>query len=216
MKSADPETDKIIGNFTMRQLAELVEAHERYNRWNFQYPHPLTEGVTIYYTFDSEDGWKQWKEFQRTKGGAKIWGFTLVWEQTRGDTYDFIKMEKRATSSTAYKMSKLLPGFDEVKYKLAGCWPSTGSNPAQAAADVEALDILYRTLDKTSSSLSNWLSSTFAGLAVCGNCRHETTFPSPALRHFHERGLTVEGLKSRLRCERCGKKNALLLPVTLE
>lgn len=69
-------------------------------------------------------------------------------------------------------------------------------------------------LSTTPESLAGWLNANLEMFVRCSSgvfCGQKAIFTKDSLARFAAEGLTLDGLKNRLTCSKCGKRNARLL-----
>ena len=220
--SCDPDNDIVIGDYTPRMLAQFFDRFARYKTGTYRYPNEVAdrcflasggdnEGLTfsksktLYRKLDSSDSL-----------AAALWEVSVHWQEVQGHDFDFMSIE-RQDRSTAYKSRAAGPPR-EARFKLVGAGiPNTYKETKTAAArEIPMLDKLYCELDELSTTLERWTISGHGAWVGCQNrhCYRKPVFVDhSALRGYAEQGLSLEELKSKLVCTRCGQREAVLKPM---
>lgn len=209
----------VWGDLNLRQIEEIVRRCCRYGAsYHAGFADPFIQQFTTHKSVDT-DGYPfeiDYAVSKRAPSGSssfREWSLSVHYEDTTEEQYDFIESHGRNTT-TAYKRGQNVKPTD-VKFRLVRCYlPDVhGEKKTVAYDEIMRLNDFYMTVDAATASLDTWASSPFQMGVYCRSCSARKTVKQEALSHLQGLGHTLGTLKSKLSCQKCGKREASIYPL---
>ncbi|HEY8594659.1 MAG TPA: hypothetical protein VIL84_05410 [Devosiaceae bacterium] len=215
------EGKAIVGELTLKDIAQIVAKARAYQYYLRRCDDRAFQQLEFMTGSDS-DGYpyEQTVSIYRRKEGVSDWlndhewHFVVGYEQVESGDFDYIATV-RHDNNTAYKTRRPGPPVD-VKFRLVNYWHpyQTPKQLGLAGDDLRRLKQITDRLESATGSLDGWVNEGLSAAIICKTlfCRDPVVLPHQRLRAFSESGLTLDGLKAKLVCVKCGKRNTSLVP----
>ncbi|MBJ6125408.1 hypothetical protein [Microvirga splendida] len=212
MRCENPD-ESILGKLSLREVKDIIEMVTKYSpsktgnipvtsNGYYCYPDPRLEDLGHRSSSDDE-GWPRERDIAlyrykdaRREYGEYVWQVKVGWESTNGEDFDYIEN----------------PPVGE-KFKLNNYWIQREIDTL--AEELTALRDLCSGLDHSTSTLEEWAASGLGAAIVCCEawCSRDIVYvQNDWLIERAKLGLSLSDLMGRIRCTKCGKRNAKLRP----
>ncbi len=234
MSKKDETYEEIFFDVSLRRIEALIKKWQEYNPRASRYSYPKKEN-TFYWINKSVDyegsPCNEWIDLECLQGdvnnitkAAVVWKVTIEYQSTYRDSdiYDYTAIV-REDRSTAYKMSSSGPP-KEVKFRLINLLRlevgrynlnSPRKIPTEQLQsfydDLVYLEKAFLIADELTKDIETWVSSGM-GIRISCSCHRHVNLSNRRLSEFFQNGLTLEHLKQRLKCQKCGERPYKFLP----
>ena len=207
--------DEVVAGVTAKELGELVRRIYKYssylenreyitlNKWNDYDGSPYEDTIEL-------------KKNMIDK--VELWRINFYYSDSihDADGYDFDYSAVVARNYSDEEGIKPSGPSMEKKFILQSIWTSHKEDKTAAwvAPVYRSLIETCERLEAMGTDLALWASSDLDMRVWCNNCRSlfHTILPNTRLRELVMSGVTMERLKSRLMCKKCGKRVAVMRP----
>lgn len=228
MTEKDKTYENVILDMSPRRIEAIINNVNKYSNWMHDYCYPKKEN-SFYMTIKSTDHEGSFPSemlslkclqgnIEKVPEAKVLWMISLEYKSTSSDIYDYTNIV-RLYPSTAYKM-RFGGQSREVRFKLANIllegvsWDYvkiSSEHLQRLYDDLLYLERSFLIANDLTKDISTWTSSGMGMIPFC-HCRTLSILSNQTISEFSRNGLTLEQLKQRLKCKRCGKRPYKLLP----
>jgi hypothetical protein len=141
----------------------------------------------------------------------------VTFRGTTKDDFDYAAMAAWNTT-TAYKRGRHLPA-QETRFKVhqAVAHRKDGDALEWICGELPRLKIILENVERAMSSLETWAESgmrmqVYCETSLCRTHGNKAIIESGKLKELALRSLTLDDLREKLRCQKCGKRSKNLVP----
>lgn len=214
-----PSEEKLppLDGFGLSDISGLVQRAYHYMSFLRDTHEIIINKWTDYDGFPLEDFFNV--DYDPARGTRSTYDQKIVlsYRDTTGDEYDYVAMAARDTT-TAYKRGRRIePTETKFKIERASFKFDKGDAVEWGTGKLSELKTIVDGLDAATDSLISWAVSDLDMKVYCttNGCRTfsaEAIIPNSRLRKYADKGMALGEMKERMKCKKCGRPAACLLP----